>query len=1354
MDPLRELIGDSPPLLGLRKQIERLLSGRIGGQRLPPVFLFGETGTGKGLLARCLHRASARADSPFIDVNCAAIPETMLEAELFGFERGAFTDAKQAKPGLFQTAHRGTIFLDEIGLLSPGLQAKLLKVLEEKTVRRLGSTRNEAADVWAISATNEDLSVSIRERRFREDLYHRLAVITLSLPPLRERGEDIVRLAEHFCARASAEYHVGPRSLGPDARGALRTYPWPGNVRELSNVIERAVLLTDSPIVTAATLGLPAAPPPGMVNAPAVGKPARSRDERRREELRRVLAETDWNVTQTAESLRITRNTVRARIARYGLTRDGGDSARPAPPASRQGGGLPSVSVTHWERRPLAFMRLHLVSTSAVDTTRGLEAVSEKIHAFGGRIEETGPTDLIAVFGLEPVDNAPAHAALAALSIQNAAFRAKATGAGIADVVVALDCGPHVVARGPSGLHVGVDGKAAAWSALERLIADGAPGTVLATAAVAPLLRRRFGLRRLPPAEDGPCVVLGREDVPAATTRFVGRTRDLDTLERARGRAEGRNGEIVAIVGDAGTGKSRLVREFAGTLSGWRVLSCAGTVHGTNTAYAPVVDLLHKHCGIQDTDTPAAMNQKLATAWPRGAGDPSAGMPPLLDLLGVLRADDPFRELDPKERRHRTIETVTKLLLAVSAVQPLAVIVEDLHWIDSETQAVLDRLADAFATAPVLLIVNYRPSYRHGWEGRSHCTLIRLDPLPRDAVDQLLFDLLGPDPSLQTVKAALASRTEGNPFFLEESVRSLVDSSVLASSPDGYRLTRVIGQLEIPATVQAILASRIDRLEEADRQLLQAAAVIGPEVPYAILEAIAKKSDDELSAGLARLQTGGFLDPTRLFPEMQFAFKHALTHEVAYDGLLPAGRSALHASVVEAIRRVHGERLDEQVERLAHHAVRGERWDEAVTWSRRAAARAASRSAYAQAAAHLEEALAALDHLPVTRAVTEQAVDIRLELREMLVPLGEPARNLVRVEEALPLAASLGDPRRMARVYLSLATGHWALGDAVRGLGYAERALAAAEEVGDPLLRTRSHFATAVAHHSLGDYRRAIRACEATLALLDEEVAPRVRFGVYPVYARTWLAFCLADLGDFSRALAFAHEAGELARANGRPESLVTARAALGSVCHVRGDLAEAAEHFERGLTLCRESAIGVWLPSMTGGLGHVYALLGRPAEARQLLDECLASAAKNMRSAEPIRIAWLGEAHLLAGRLVEAREVAMRALELTRERQTRGAEAMACRLLGEVASKADSQDLEGARAHYGCALALADEIGMRPLIAHCHAGLGRLLLRMGKPHAAETHVATAAAMYREMGMAHGLEQAEPARPSVPEPSS
>src|SRR5262245_5650000 len=219
---LTDLIGHSLAIVTLREQISKVL-GRQGetSRRSPPILLLGETGTGKGLVAATIHRDGPRARGPFIDVNCAAIPETLLEAELFGWERGAFTDARQPKAGLFQAAHNGTIFLDEVGLLPAPLQSKLLKVIEEQQVRRLGSTRSETVDVRVIAATSENLEEAIRARRFREDLYHRLAVLTLRLPPLRERGEDILLLADHFLARACADYGLEPKTLTPDARAAL-----------------------------------------------------------------------------------------------------------------------------------------------------------------------------------------------------------------------------------------------------------------------------------------------------------------------------------------------------------------------------------------------------------------------------------------------------------------------------------------------------------------------------------------------------------------------------------------------------------------------------------------------------------------------------------------------------------------------------------------------------------------------------------------------------------------------------------------------------------------------------------------------------------------------------------------------------------------------------------------------------------------------------------------------------------------------------------------------------------------------------------------------------------------------------
>src|SRR5262245_23765832 len=267
MDVVDELLGRCPRIVALREQIRALLTREGDVRRLPPILITGETGTGKGLLARILHRGGSRSKAEFVELNGAAIPEQLLESELFGYEPGAYTDAKQRKVGLLQVAHRGVLFLDEVSLLPLSLQAKLLKVLEDGTVRRLGATRSEPVDVFIISATNEDLTAEVKIRRFREDLYHRLAGITLELPPLRERGADIDLLAASALARACTKYPGPAKQLGPDVLPALRAYRWPGNVRELNSVIERAVLLCPTPIIPIAALGL-GATPEMLVSAP------------------------------------------------------------------------------------------------------------------------------------------------------------------------------------------------------------------------------------------------------------------------------------------------------------------------------------------------------------------------------------------------------------------------------------------------------------------------------------------------------------------------------------------------------------------------------------------------------------------------------------------------------------------------------------------------------------------------------------------------------------------------------------------------------------------------------------------------------------------------------------------------------------------------------------------------------------------------------------------------------------------------------------------------------------------------------------------------------------------------------
>jgi predicted ATPase len=286
---------------------------------------------------------------------------------------------------------------------------------------------------------------------------------------------------------------------------------------------------------------------------------------------------------------------------------------------------------------------------------------------------------------------------------------------------------------------------------------------------------------------------------------------------------------------------------------------------------------------------------------------------------------------------------------------------EDLHWIDSETQDFLDALVDSVAGARLLLLCNYRPEYTHRWGGRTCYTQLRLDPLPAETAQVLLAALLGPDASVAPLKAVLIERTQGNPLFLEESVRSLVETGALGGERGAYRLLHPLGRVEVPATVQSILAARIDRLPAEDKRLLQTAAVIGKDVPYALLEAIADTDPAHLREGLARLQAAEFVYEASLFPDLEYTFKHALSHEVAYGSLLADQRRMLHARILESMERLYAQRLNEHVEQLAHHAWRGERWEKALAYAWQAGERAYLGSAHQVAAAAFEQALAALE---------------------------------------------------------------------------------------------------------------------------------------------------------------------------------------------------------------------------------------------------------------------------------------------------------------------------------------------------------------------------------------------------------
>jgi class 3 adenylate cyclase/tetratricopeptide (TPR) repeat protein len=777
------------------------------------------------------------------------------------------------------------------------------------------------------------------------------------------------------------------------------------------------------------------------------------------------------------------------------------------------------------------------------------------VHRFEGTVNQVLGDGVMSLFGapISHEDHA-ARACYAALAMQTAMqpyademFRSH----GITmQIRVGLNSGEVVVRTIGNDLHMDYSAVGQTTNLASRMEQLAAPGSITLTGGT---LRLVEGLVRV--NARGPVPVKGMTEpvevfeltgasairrrlqaaVARGLTKFVGRDTEIEALRQALERAEARHGQIVAAVGEAGVGKSRLVYEFVQShrTQGWLVLESASVSYGKSTPYFPVVDLLKRYVHVEDGDDSRTIRAKVTGQILTLDESLQETIPALLSLSDALPEDSPFLQLDPAQRRQRTLDGLKRILLRESQVQPLLLVFEDLHWIDSETRALLDSLIESMPTAHMLLLVNYRPEYQHTWGSKTYYTQLRLDPLPPESADAFLQALLGDDPSLEPLKKLLIERTEGNPFFLEESVRTLVETQVLVGETGAYRLAQAIPTIQVPATVQAVLAARIDRLPQEEKRLLQTAAVIGTEVPFPLLQAISELSEEALYRSLTHLQAAEFLYETSLYPEQVYTFKHALTHEVAYGSLLQERRRVLHARIVEVLEALAGDRIDDQVERLAHHAFRGEVWDKALLYFRQAGSKAMDRSANQEGVVCFEQALDALQHLPESHDTVAHGIDVCLDLRNVLLPLGEYERIIDTLGEAERLAEALDDPYRLVLVYVYLTHYFWIMRNLDRALAYGQRALALSAPLGDVRLYAQANFVLAEVHYSLGNYGQAIAAFEQNVERLIGDLLHQRLLGpaVLSVVSRRWLVQALAETGAFAEGITSGEEAIRIAEA-------------------------------------------------------------------------------------------------------------------------------------------------------------------------------------------------------------------------------
>ena len=671
-----------------------------------------------------------------------------------------------------------------------------------------------------------------------------------------------------------------------------------------------------------------------------------------------------------------------------------------------------------------------------------LQLMMAAVHRYGGYVAQSTGDGIFALFGA-PIahEDHPQRALHAALAMQEelhrCADRLRAEGKIPVDARVGVNTGEVVVRTIETGGHTEYTPVGHVTNLAARMQTAAPAGSIAASEATQRLCEGYFEFRALGPTavkgldapvevyevvRAGPLKTHFQLAARRGLTKFVGREREMAAMAGALEQASAGHGQIVAAVGEAGAGKSRLMYEFKATIpDGCKVLEAYSVSHGKASAWLPVIELLKSYFEIADEDDDGRRSEKVE-AKARDL-DPvlAETLPYILSLLGIAGAGASLAMMDAQIRRRRTLEAVKRVIIRESLKQPLVAIFEDLHWIDAETQELLDLLVEGVASARILMLVNYRPEYHHEWGNRTCYTQLRLDPLGGQSADEMLLALLGGDTSLQSLKRLIIEKTEGNPFFMEEIVRALVEQGVLVRN-GATSLTKPLTEIHVPPTVHGILASRIDALPASQKDLLQTLAVIGKDFPLNLVRHITASPDDRLEPILKGLQAGEFIYERPALGEAEYTFKHALTQEVAYNSVLMERRRLLHERTGEAIEALFKERIDDHLAELALHYSRSANTRKAVEYMYRAGSQAAVRSAHSEAMTRLSSALELLKHLPEDDERARQELAVQSVLgRSLSVVKGFSAAELKPVF-ARARALCDANPRTSSRLPSPLRT--------------------------------------------------------------------------------------------------------------------------------------------------------------------------------------------------------------------------------------------------------------------------------------------------------------------------------------------
>ncbi len=983
-----------------------------------------------------------------------------------------------------------------------------------------------------------------------------------------------------------------------------------------------------------------------------------------------------------------------------------------------------------------------------------LKLMIDAVHRYDGLVAQSMGDGIFALFGA-PIahEDHPQRALYAALRMQEEsrryANRLRAEGKSPISIRVGVNTG-EVVVRSvrkdadhsdyvPVGHSTGL---------AERMQALATPVSIAISEHTHKLVEGYFAFKALGPTRVkglsepinvyevtglGPLRTRLQRSMGRGPTKFVGRQPEMDSIARAAEPAKAGHGQIVAVAAEPGVGKSRLYYEFkVRNQSGWMVLEAFSVSFGKASAYLPVIDLLNSYFGIDIADDSRKRREKIAGRL--SMLDPALddARPYLFRLLGLVEGDDPLAQMDGQTRRRKTLDAIKRILIRESLNQPLMVIFEDLHWIDGETQALLDLLADSLVTAKILLLVNYRPEYRHEWGSKTSYTQLRLEPLGRESAAEMLTALLGDTTEVQPLRRLIMETTGGNPLFMEETIQALLEDGALVRNGQ-VKIAKPLNQLRIPPTVEAILASRIDRLPADEKQLLQTLAVIGRELPLRLIEGVlhphppdaasgglsrkrAGEVSEDLERMLADLQLREFILEQLTADDIEYKFKHALTQEVAANSILIEKRKLLHERTAQAMESLYADRLDDHVDQLAHHYERSANTRQAVKYLHLAGQRAMQSSAHVEAISKLSLGLELLKSLPDTPERDRQELALQIAIEPpLLATKGYTAPEVENASRrALELCQRLGErPELFAvqseRVGLTMMRGKFRIAQ-----GLAKDLLESAQRAHDPAQLLAAHFQMGMLSFWLGELALAGTHLEQAIAVYDSQQHRNLGGGVAGVL--TYAAWALWYVGHPDQALARIQRALTLAHESANPLTLASVLSHSARLHVYRREPQIAQELAEAALAVTNAQGFAYWAAQSKAIRGWSLAQTGREAEGIAQLKEGLDGWRTTGGETLAELSCWLPQAYGKTGQSGEGLSALAEQLEPLHESSKRYVYVPELyRIKGELLLMRDSSNAIEAEACFRTALEIAQRQAAKSLELRATTSLARLLAQQGK---------------------------------------